>query len=142
MMLKQTFNYGNNNIIYIAVEQFDFHNINGGNLNIIVSLEKQENLLILDFSIKGLINSICDICMDNFDLQVEISDRLYVKFNEVALEQIDENIIIGLNETEINIAHNIFEIIELNLPHKRIHPINEQGENQCNVKMLVHNDHL
>ncbi|MFC2097586.1 DUF177 domain-containing protein [Bacteroidota bacterium] len=124
-------------------EQFDFHNIKGGNLNILVNLEKQEKLLILDFSIKGFVNSVCDICLDSFDLQVEISDRLYVKFNEIALEQIDENIIIGLDEKEINIAHNIFEIIELNLPHKRIHPINEQDENQCNVTMLNKiNEHI
>lgn len=117
-------------------EHFDFHNITEGDLKITVCLEKQPSRIVLDFNISGRINTICDICLDDIVLPIEITDRLFVKFSKVSMEQIDENITIGIEETEINIAHNIYEIIELNLPNRRIHSDNDQGEAKCNIKMI------
>ncbi len=117
-------------------EHFDFHNINGGNIKINVSLEKLSSEMILDFIIKGRINTICDLCLDDLALPIEINDRLFVKFSGLGKEQIDENLIIGIEETQINIIHNIYEIIELNLPIKKIHSADKQENKKCNIKML------
>lgn len=117
-------------------EQFEFHNVNDGDLEVVIDLEKQKQLLILDMNIKGILNVNCDLCLDNFDLSLEINDRLFVKFSNSGEEQIDENIIVGYEETEINIAHNLYEIIELNLPYRIVHPPDRQGIIQCDKKML------
>jgi len=123
-------------------ENFDFQNIKGGELKIDVCLEKLSSRMILEFKIEGSIITICDLCLDEIEIPMKITDKLFVKFSGLGMEQIDENIIIGIEETELNIAHNIYEIVELNLPYKRTHPLDNEGVMKCNTSMLDKIDRL
>ena len=41
------------------------------------------------------------------------------------------------NENAIDLKQLIFELIILNLPNRRQHPLNEDGSSNCNKEMIV-----
>lgn len=93
-------------------------------------LEKQSLVMILDLKVEGIVTVPCDRCADPFDLSVEASERIYIKFGDEAMDE-DEIIVLEHNEHELKIAQKIYELILLHLPSKRIH---EEGK--CNKKVL------
>ena len=122
-------------------EQYELLEIKKGNINISVSLHKKPEILILDFSIKGFVNVMCDRCLDEFNLPINYSGTIYVKFSEDKFQEnknypANDLIFISSSENEINISHYIYEFIYLSLPYKRIHPYDEKGNSMCNKQML------
>jgi len=117
-------------------ENFEFSEINKGKLIADISLEKQTSMLILNFAIKGYVMVECDICLDELKLDIETNNNLFIKFGEGYSEITEEVITIPLNSNEINVSHYIYEFINLSLPIKRAHPLNEKNESTCNPLMI------
>ncbi|MCK4361636.1 MAG: DUF177 domain-containing protein, partial [Bacteroidales bacterium] len=51
-------------------EKFDFSEIKNGKITVDLLLNKQENVLILNFIINGTVNVTCDRCLEPFDLDI------------------------------------------------------------------------
>jgi uncharacterized protein len=116
-------------------DQFDSSEIKKGKLDVTVILLKYLQVLELSFNIDGLVKTICDRCLDEFDLSVKYEGKLFFKFGEESYELTDEIIILSSSEHEINISQFIYEYIHLSLPYRRIHPdINEISG--CNPGMI------
>ena len=47
-------------------EKIEYSEIKKGKVNVDVLLNKQENMLVFNFSINGFVNVICDRCSDPF----------------------------------------------------------------------------
>jgi uncharacterized metal-binding protein YceD (DUF177 family) len=69
-------------------------------------------------------------------LDVEGENKLFVKFGEEHQELADDVIVISDSESEIRIAHYIYELFSLSLPLSFVHPEDEDGNSTCNEKML------
>ncbi len=103
-------------------EDFDYQEFNDANINLVVHLNKQANMLELDFSAAGTVNVDCDLTNEPFDLNIEAALDLVVKFGEEYNDEDDDILIIPHGEHQINIAQYVYEMLVLAVPQKRIHP--------------------
>lgn len=140
---NHTFDFHVDNEFFTFFEESE---IKIGEINVTVKMLKANDFLQLEFLIEGIVNTICDRCLDSFDMQIEGSYELIVKFGE-AFEEIDEEtIIIPRNEYELNVSQFIYEYIHLSLPLTKTHEEYSIDGSQCNEEMvkkieeyLVHN---
>ncbi len=120
----------------VFFEYFDNPDLPGGNLNLKLSLQKRPQFLELDFHLTGVLNLVCDRCLDVFDFDVEINEKLFVRFGE-DFEELDDNIIvIPREESRLNIAQYIYEFAALSIPFKKVHPDKPKGKPGCNPEMI------
>ncbi len=103
-------------------EVFGYDEFNNSDVEVKVRFDKKTTLLELDFSAKGTVNIPCDLTGELFDLEIEGSFPLIVKFGQEYNDDNDEVLIIPHEQYEINVAQYIYELIVLSVPSKRIHP--------------------
>ena len=117
-------------------ECFEKSEIKTGKLKAKVILNKKPGLLELNIRIVGLVQVICDRCLEAFDMPLKYNGELYVKFGE-RYEEIDEKVIVlKANTHHLNLSQFLYESIHLSIPYKRIHPDDKDGNSTCNKEML------
>lgn len=119
---------------------FEFFDTDKGLLNLEVEMVKESNLLDFKFYFNGYIELRCDRCLDKFNMNIENSFRLIVKYSDKYEEISDEVITIPDTESNIDLSQYIYEYINLMLPIKKVHPDDENGNSTCNIEMLVRLD--
>lgn len=117
-------------------ESFENSEIQRGELNVLVSLNKKSHILEFDFVIKGKVHLICDRCLDEFEMNIDNQSILFVKFGPVSYDETDELYVLAEHESEIDLSQFIYEYIHLSLPYKRVHPMDKKGRPTCNKEML------
>ncbi|MCD4746903.1 MAG: DUF177 domain-containing protein [Bacteroidales bacterium] len=117
-------------------ESIEYSEIKKGKIDIELLFEKQENMLILNFSINGYVNVNCDRCLEDFEYPVSGKEQLIVKFGNKRYEENNEILIIPESEHQIEISHLIYEYISLLLPIKRIHPNDDNGISRCKGEVI------
>jgi len=118
--------------------EFDYSIIKKGDLDVGLSLEKREHTLVLDFSIGGTVELICDRCLDPFDHPLDTRQQQIVKISdEVEEGELEDIVFIGTKEYEINVAPFIYEFIHLALPLVSLHPDDADGKPACNSETLA-----
>ena len=112
--------------------------INDLNISIETNLEKTSRNLIFKFIIIGKLNLQCDRCLDNFDLPINYNANLYVNFGEETSDVTDiyDTMILSESENSIDLSKHFYDYIILQVPLKRVHPDDENGESTCNIEML------
>lgn len=113
-------------------EAFENSLLDDGEIEVKMHLEKLSNMLIINFEADGKTRIPCDRCGDDFDLPIQADHRLIVKFGDEAYNQTDDIIIIGHETHEIDVSQDIYEMLILSLPNKRVHPRPED----CNQQAL------
>ena len=114
---------------------FEGSAIDNGKFKIDLELNKQTNMLVLKFFIKGTTHVECDRCSDMFDLKVTGEQQLIVKLGEEDFGDNDEIIALPFGESEIDVSRYIYEFIVLSLPLRRLHP-DVKGKTTCNKEVL------
>lgn len=117
-------------------DEFKSEEIKGGNLSVLIRLDKKEHLMVFDFEIEGNVNLMCDRCLDFFNQPTNFEGKFYVKFGEETMEETEELLILSNDEYEIDLSKFIYDSIILSLPITRIHPDDEEGNSTCNEAML------
>ena len=112
-------------------EAFEGSEIHRGKADVQVVLNKQSNLLTLDFRIEGEVCVTCDRCLEEFMMPVGYTGTLAVRYSETEQESDGEVMWISPAEGEVSLAQYIYESIILSLPYQRVHP-----EGECNPEML------
>ena len=137
---KHNFDFELNNEFF---EEFENSEIKSGEVKAQVQLTKRTQFLQFDFEMQGRIDTTCDRCLDDLELEMEYSGKLYVKFGDEEEEQSDELIVIPHEEHQFNLAQYMYDSIMLSLPYQRIHPEDEDGNSDCAPEMLERlNSHL
>ncbi|MEI6695028.1 MAG: DUF177 domain-containing protein [Bacteroidota bacterium] len=116
--------------------EYEYTEIDQASINVDLTLDKQERMLVLDFAITGSVNVMCDRCLDNFNFVIDKQERLIIKLGEKFEEVSDDIIIIPESEYQIDISAYLYEYIVLMLPIKKIHPEDENGNTQCNPEII------
>lgn len=102
-----------------------------------LEIEKNNNLLILNFHFSGIMNTQCDRCGDDISLPLDFSETLYVKITDEFENEEDINVItLATNEYKIDICSYVYEFIMVNLPYLRIHEVDSEGKSLCNKAAL------
>jgi uncharacterized protein len=106
-----------------------------------VSLNRQANLMILHFDLKGHVELECDKCLSAFQMPIDAQERWIVKFNDEEIEDhTDEIIVLGRNDYEIELSEFLYEYIHLTVPaYVRCE---ELGGVQCDEEMVRKIQHL
>lgn len=102
--------------------------IQGGEVKVRVVAQKKAEAFEFDFEINGVIQVVCDRCLELMSLSVNASDLVIVKQGE----QTDEDaIFISTNEEIFDLEWVLYETVALQIPIRHFH---KDGE--CNEEMM------
>ncbi len=101
-----------------------------------VLFEKRSSLLSLTFILEGVVELVCDRCLEKYVQPVSGQSKVFVKFGEGRNENSDEIFWVPPEEHQINIAQLLYEFSVLSLPVKHIHPDGQEGNSTCEPEML------
>ena len=117
-------------------DNFDNPDCKGGAISVDVEMDKKNHLLSILCSFSGSVRVVCDRCLEKFSLAIDFDSNLFVKFGEEGA-QVDADVIcLELHEHKLNLAEYFFESVCLNLPIKRVHHKDNEGNNMCNREMI------
>lgn len=117
-------------------ESFENSEIEKGDVDVRVSMNKKTTMLEFEFQIEGKVTVLCDRCLDPVEIEVENEAPLFVKFGDETHEETEELIVLSEQETEIDLSQFIYEFVHLSLPYRRVHPDDKNGKSTCNKEML------
>jgi uncharacterized protein len=95
--------------------------VDGGEVKVKILMEKLNNIIILNFEIKGSIQTTCDRCADPLKTKVIGSEKIFVKYGTEAEELAENVLVISHDANEIELAQTIYEMIVLAKPSKNVH---------------------
>jgi uncharacterized metal-binding protein YceD (DUF177 family) len=127
---KHQYNYKINNTFF---ELFDFNDFHNANVDVALALTKKENLIELDFDLKGTVGLTCDVSTEPYQQEVDNHIHVVIKFGEDYQEVDEELVIVPLSDDDIAVGQFIYEGIILALPAKRIHPKVEDGSMETEI---------
>lgn len=116
--------------------EFETSEVEKGELMIEVELEKRSTHLGLTFTINGMVELVCDRCLENFVFPIKSKRKLLVKFSEKPVEDEAEMIYLHPSSFQVEVAQYIYEFVILSLPIRRIHPDGKEGKSLCDPLML------
>ncbi len=123
-------------------ESLDNADIEDSNLNIELNLEKQDRMMILSFVIQGEVKVLCDRCLDDIFLPVNLNEKYYIKFGSERKEESENVVVIPETEYQIDVSLLINEYVTLSLPIKKVHDEDKQGKGGCNEEVIKKLDEL
>ncbi len=118
-------------------EHFEQGEIREGEISVHIDLEKDDRMLLFQFTINGEVSLPCDRCTEPITIPIRGKERLIVKFGDEFLELDEEIQIIPESETQFDTSPFLYEYIHLLLPMKRVHAEDDQGNSSCNPDMLA-----
>ena len=128
-----------NFVFKINKEFFDlieYTELLNSNMKIDFELNKTSSMLVLKFVSNGTVELVCDRCLDEFDYHIDFNETIFIKFGEENQEIEADVIFLKRGSTEIDILELIYQLIMVNLPIKKIHADDVDGNSTCNPKML------
>jgi uncharacterized protein len=115
---------------------FELLEISRAGVKIHVEMEKEEHMLVLDFSISGNMELMCDRCGDPLTVQMDGREKLLVRLSDHYEEESDDVLIVKESDGKFDISHILYEYVYLLLPAHRIHGEDENGNSLCNPEVL------
>lgn len=95
-------------------------------------------MLLLDFTLEGVVKAECDRCTAMIDLPIEDERQLIVKFGEEAMETEDEVVFILREAPDFNVAKYLYEFVVLALPITNTYDCENDAQPPCNFEVLKH----
>jgi uncharacterized protein len=114
----------------------EFGDWEGGKIQVAIDVIKTTGVITLEFHLKGILNIVCDRCLEHYPEEIDTRQTLFVKFGEESYE-VDENVVfISRDENQIDTSQFLNEFLILALPLKKVHTDKEDGSSGCNEKMI------
>ena len=115
---------------------FDHSEISKGEVLAEVIMDKKAGVISLHFSLSGKVEVLCDRCLEEFMIDVENKQTIFVKPGDSPGEIEDNVLIIGRDDHEVEVGQLLYEFIVLALPYQKIHPQDMNGNSGCDQEML------
>lgn len=103
-------------------QNMEMEAVENGNFHAEIELEKSETMITLVFKIKGQLTLVCDRSLEEFDFPFSTDDKIILKFGDHDEDLADGIRIINRNTQQLNLAQDIYELISLTIPMKKLHP--------------------
>ena len=127
---KHQFKYEIDNAFF---ENFGFDEFNSSSMTIDAQLDKRNTIMDLFLTATGSVNVNCDVTNEPFDLDIDTSMDLVIKFGEAFNDDNEELLILSHGDYEFNISQYVYEMLVLSIPHKLVHPGVEDGSLESDV---------
>ncbi len=112
-------------------QELDQEEIVGGDIEVSVSVRTAAGgVFKFAYHISGNVRVLCDRCLEEVTIPVDCNETVKV-CNDENIEDNGETVLIPSSQLTYDMAWDIYEIIDVNLPLQRIHP-----DGQCNPDML------
>lgn len=111
-------------------EMFDGDLVENGQLNAVVSLNKSDSMIQVDFNIEGSLELECDRSLEKFDFPIRIDQNMIYKYGEEDKELSEDVFVIEKNTQTLNVAGIMYEFIGLEIPMKKLHPKFQEEEDE------------
>ena len=119
---------------YNLDEQFfkamDSTEVNGGDVQVSVSIRKATGYFELHFQVRGTVAVPCNLCLDDMDQPVEADHRLVAKFGAENSEE-DDVVTVDEDEGILDLSWLVYELIVLAIPIRHVH-----APGKCNAAMM------
>ena len=111
---------------------FEASPIAEGAVNLHLIFDKRSDMMLLTFEIFGTVHTICDRCLEAFNLPIDDNQSLIFKFSE---EESNDPEIVNLPQgtKSMNVAEYIYEFIILAIPMIKVHDL---ADEDCDEEML------
>ena len=110
-------------------DMFEDSLVTKGNGNVNLNLLKSDSFMELKFEITGKIELVCDRSLEPFWFDIDLKNKLLLKFGDDWEEISDEILMMPRNEQRLNVAQYIYEFIGVSIPMKKLHPkFNDEDE--------------
>lgn len=109
-------------------KEFDYTDIQEGCLLVDLILKKRSNHMELIFHANGSVNCLCDRCGSDLKLPIDHQEIRIVKFSHEDYDNMDDILVIGREEHEINVSHIVYETVFLGLPIRKFHDHETNGQ--------------
>jgi uncharacterized metal-binding protein YceD (DUF177 family) len=127
------FDFGLNKTFF---DYFESDLINDASLEVHLIMDKQSRHIETELKIQGHININCDRCLDAFNYPIDLDRKLFFKFGHEADEQSDDVFILHENEFQLDLAPHVYEFVVLEIPIRKEHPQDKEGNDTCNPEFL------
>ena len=117
-------------------QQFENSIVQRAQGDVLVTLDKKSDMLILDFTINGQIVIPCDRCLEELSVEITGNNELLVKFGENPVEESEDVIVISNKSYQLDVSQFIYEYFSMLIPLRNVHPDDENGKSQCNPEAL------
>lgn len=116
-------------------ESRDYSEIEGADVKVNLELVKQNNLIQLNFTIKGTVETACDRCTKAFPVELDAYEEMFLKFGDPDEEHPENMLVLPFGETELDLSQPLYEFITLALPARRV-PCEENPDFECDYDTL------
>lgn len=105
-------------------DQFEHRSYEGKRGTLTVDLVKTEVLLTLHIKLEVVVGLVCDRSLEPFDTTCQIDKEVYIKDGSAhRLEELDLDLYtLDFSVEKVDLSELIHELIESNLPTRKIHP--------------------
>ncbi|MBQ5574549.1 MAG: DUF177 domain-containing protein [Bacteroidales bacterium] len=119
---------------------FDEPMAQDGDANVHATMKVSSAGLSIRLDISGTLQVECDRCLEPFDMPIDASYDLVVKYGDktTPLDEADDVITIGEDDDFLDLSQHIYEYVVLSLPARRVHPDLPDGQPGCDPEMLSH----
>jgi len=117
-------------------EKYPSPDVRTGDLTASVDLLRRNSFMEFDIAIKGIVEVVCDRCLEYYQQPVDVKEHLYVRFGDTWAEETESALVIPHDETRIDMGQFFYEFIMLALPYRKIHPDDEDGHSTCDPEMI------
>ncbi len=117
-------------------EQFEKAEIEECNINVHINLHKEEDMVSMFINIDGIINVMCDRCLDYFNMKLQDKTELFIKLGHEYKEIEDNSIVIPRDEEQYNMSQFLYEYIHLLIPISKSHEEYAIDGKSCDASVL------
>lgn len=118
---------------------FEHSLVNSARATVEVELEKRSGFMKLLLRLHGTVRSICDVCMEEFDLAIEGDEQIMVKIVDIlpTEDSVETDVIyLQKGDNTLYLSQPIYELLTLSIPMRIVHPEDEQGNPTCDPAVL------
>lgn len=121
----------------VFFEAFENAPIQAAQFEVLMDLDKRENMMVLSFTMNGFVHDACDRCLEMIDVPVSTNEQLIVRLSNTDDADDDPNIVRMDPEThELDVSGFIYEFICLALPISHVYDCENDPDPKCNEEVL------
>lgn len=127
------FEYQINSKFFKNFEDSALHDVD---IEVQLEMDRQTNMLVLDFEFEGTMKAECDRCLEQIDMPIDGELRLMIKFSEEEKEEEDDVVYIHPESPGLNVAKFIYEAIHLGIPFRKVKPECDDTPEECPTNLM------
>ncbi len=119
---------------------FPYSDMENVQLDTTIILEKSETLLRVKLHIEGNVTLLCDRSLDEFEYPISLDENMLYQFSEKT-EWVEDNLmLLGYDTVEIDLSQLIYELVQVSVPLKKLHPRfeNDVYEENADGEILIY----